>query len=141
MNPACSAEIPHVPLTTGVRIRAFRLLIRSSGLTDAGRQWVLPCPIGLTRRAWHCRPVRHNPPYKSGDRGQDNYEENGEPPTFHFAFLFACPSPESNSVSKTCLKATAASGLSIMTRSLSCRLSPEAEKFAAPVRSKRPSIS
>lgn len=50
-------------------------------------------------------------------------------------------SPLANRASKLCLKAAAASVLSITIKSLSCRLRPEAEKFAAPVRSNRPSIS
>jgi hypothetical protein len=50
------------------------------------------------------------------------------------------PLPLANLSSKARLNAAAASVLSITIKSLSCRFNPEAEKFAAPVRSKRPSI-
>jgi hypothetical protein len=49
-------------------------------------------------------------------------------------------SPLANRASKLRLKLAAAPALSITIKSLSCRLSPDAEKFAAPVRKKRPSI-
>jgi hypothetical protein len=49
--------------------------------------------------------------------------------------------PLANRAPKLRLKLAAASRLSITIKSLSCRLRPDAEKFAAPVRSNRPSIS
>jgi hypothetical protein len=49
-------------------------------------------------------------------------------------------SPLANSASKVRLNAEAASALSITIKSLSWRLRPDAEKFAAPVRSHLPSI-
>ena len=49
-------------------------------------------------------------------------------------------SPLANCASKLRLKLAAASAPSITIRSLSCRLRPDAEKFAAPVRSNLPSI-
>jgi hypothetical protein len=49
-------------------------------------------------------------------------------------------SPLAYLASKLRLKLAAAPALSITIKSLSCRLSPDAEKFAAPVRSNLPSI-
>ena len=61
------------------------------------------------------------------------------PETYYFAPI-GTASPLINHASKTRLNAAAASALSITIKSLSCRFNPEAEKFAAPVRSNRPSI-
>jgi hypothetical protein len=49
-------------------------------------------------------------------------------------------SPLANRASKARLNAPAAPTLSITIKSVSWRFNPEAEKFAAPVRSNRPSI-
>jgi hypothetical protein len=50
-------------------------------------------------------------------------------------------SPLENRASKALLNAAAASALSTTTGSLSCRLRPDAEKFAAPVRCDRPLVA
>jgi hypothetical protein len=57
-------------------------------------------------------------------------------------YCTACKAaPLANRASKLRLKEAPAAALPITTKSLSCRFSPDAEKFAAPVRSNRPSIS
>jgi hypothetical protein len=60
--------------------------------------------------------------------------------TTNFEQLRELPSLCRALVRVRCLKAAAASALSITMKSLFSRLSPDAEKFAAPVRSNRPSI-
>ena len=57
----------------------------------------------------------------------------------HFFAPVDRSSPEAYRALKARVNTRDASGLSITIKSLSWRVSPDAEKFAAPVRSKRPS--